>query len=49
MLGKFAAVVGPALMGWVGVVTGNPRVAILSIVVLFLGGGTMLLFVKRQR
>jgi UMF1 family MFS transporter len=48
MLGKFAAVIGPALMGWVGVLTGNPRLAILSIVVLFLGGGTLLLFVKRQ-
>ena len=40
--------IGPVLMGWVGVVTGNPRLAILSIVVLFLGGGTLLLFVKRQ-
>jgi UMF1 family MFS transporter len=48
MLGKFAAVVGPALMGFVGVVTGNPRLAILSIVVLFLAGGTLLVFVKRQ-
>jgi len=48
MLGKFAAVIGPVLMGWVGVVTGNPRLAILSIVVLFVGGGTLLLFVKRQ-
>ncbi len=47
MLGKFAAVIGPVLMGWVGVATGNPRLAILSIVVLFLGGGTLLLFVKR--
>jgi len=48
MLGKFAAVIGPVLMGWVGVVTGNPRLAILSILVLFVGGGTLLLFVKRQ-
>jgi UMF1 family MFS transporter len=48
MLGKFAAVVGPALMGFVGVVTGNPRLAILSILVLFVGGGTLLLFVKPQ-
>jgi len=48
MLGKFAAVIGPTLMGWVGVVTGNPRLAILSILLLFLGGGTLLLFVKRQ-
>jgi UMF1 family MFS transporter len=48
MLGKFAAVIGPVLMGVVGVVTGNPRAAILSILVLFVGGGTLLLFVKRQ-
>jgi UMF1 family MFS transporter len=48
MLGKFAAVVGPALMGIVGVATGSPRLAILSILVLFLGGGALLLFVKRQ-
>jgi len=48
MLGKFAAVIGPALMGWVGVLTGNPRLAILSIVVLFLGGGALLVLVKPQ-
>ena len=48
MLGKFAAVVGPALMGIVGVATGSPRLAILSILVLFVGGGALLLFVKPQ-
>ena len=48
MLGKFAAVVGPALMGIVGVATGSPRLAILSILVLFLGGGTLLVLVKPQ-
>jgi UMF1 family MFS transporter len=48
MLGKFAAVIGPALMGWVGVLTGNPRLAILSIVVLFAGGGALLVLVKPQ-
>ena len=48
MLGKFAAVVGPALMGVVGVATGSPRLAILSILVLFVGGGALLLFVKPQ-
>ena len=30
LLGKFAAVIGPVLMGWVGVATGDPRYAILS-------------------
>ena len=48
MLGKFAAVIGPALMGWVGVLTGNPRLAILSILVLFVGGGVLLVSVKQQ-
>jgi len=48
MLGKFAAVVGPVLMGLVGVLTGNPRHSILAIVVLFLGGGIMLYFVDEN-
>jgi UMF1 family MFS transporter len=48
MLGKFAAVIGPILMGLVGVVTGNPRHSILSISVLFLAGGTVLYFVDEK-
>ena len=42
MLGKFAAVVGPVLMGWITVMTGNPRMGILSIVLLFILGGLLL-------
>ena len=45
MLGKFAAVIGPILMGLVGILTGNPRHAILSILILFVGGGIILFFV----
>ncbi len=45
MLGKFAAVIGPILMGLVGVLTGNPRHSILAIVTLFVGGGVILYFV----
>jgi UMF1 family MFS transporter len=45
MLGKFAAVIGPALMGWVGVLSGSPRIAILSVGVLFLLGAFVLRFV----
>ena len=41
MLGKFAAVVGPILVGWITVLTGNPRAGILSIVVLFILGGLL--------
>lgn len=42
MLGKFAAVIGPVLMGWITLITGNPRTGLLSIVVLFLMGGLFL-------
>jgi len=42
MLGKFAAVIGPVLMGWITVATGNPRMGILSIVILFVLGGLLL-------
>jgi UMF1 family MFS transporter len=42
MLGKFAAVIGPVLVGWVGVASGSPRVGILSVAVLFLAGAILL-------
>ena len=48
MLGKFAAVIGPVLMGLVGVLTGNPRHSILAIAVLFLGGGIILYWVDES-
>lgn len=48
MLGKFAAVIGPVLMGWIGVVFGDPRMGILSIILLFISGGTLLYFVNEK-
>lgn len=42
MLGKFAAVFGPFLMGWVSLVTGSVRWGILSILILFIGGAALL-------
>ena len=42
MLGKFAAVIGPVMMGWVSVLTGNPRYSILSLILLFAIGGYLL-------
>ncbi len=48
MLGKFAAVIGPFLVGWVGVLTGNPRIAIFSIIILFIGGGVILYMVDER-
>lgn len=46
MLGKFAAVIGPLLMGWTSMVTGNARSSILVIIVLFLIGAAILYFVR---
>ncbi len=43
MLGRFAAVLGPFLVGWTALLTGNPRASILSVLVLFLVGGVLLL------
>lgn len=48
MLGKFAAVFGPALMGYVGLLTGSPRKAILSLLVLFIAGAALLLRVPES-
>jgi UMF1 family MFS transporter len=42
LLGKFAAILGPLLVGGVGVVTGDPRNAILSVLILFIAGGLLL-------
>jgi UMF1 family MFS transporter len=46
MLGKFAAVIGPLLMGWVAMATGNPRYGILSVIGLFVIGALLLLRVE---
>jgi UMF1 family MFS transporter len=48
MLGKLAAVIGPVLMGWVGIIFGDPRAGILSIILLFAAGVTLLFFVNEQ-
>ena len=43
MLGKFAAVIGPVLMGWVTLATGSVRLGILSILILFILGALLLM------
>ena len=42
MLGKFAAIIGPALMGTIALVTGSARLSILSILLLFILGALFL-------
>jgi UMF1 family MFS transporter len=46
MLGRFAAVLGPVIMGGVSYATGNPRLSILAIIVLFVAGAALLLRVR---
>ena len=48
MMGKFAAILGPLLMGWMSALTGNPRAGILSLLVLFVAGAGLLMFVNNR-
>jgi MFS transporter, UMF1 family len=46
MLGEFAAIIGPLLVGTVSYVSGNPRISILSVIVLFAAGAYLLTRVR---
>lgn len=48
MLGKFAAVLGPAMIAATVSFTGSNRIAILAIIPLYLIGGTLLFFVDEK-
>jgi len=48
MMGKFAAVLGPLLTGVVAKLTGDPRLSILSILLLFVAGAALLGVAARQ-
>src|SRR3569833_2751737 len=45
MLGKFAAVLGPGVMGLVGLMTGSTRASLWAVVALFVVGAAVLYFV----
>jgi UMF1 family MFS transporter len=45
MLGEFAAIIGPLLVGLTSYATGSPRLSILSVIVLFALGAYLLTFV----
>nr|MCU0257205.1 MFS transporter [Vicinamibacterales bacterium] len=47
MMGKASAIIGPTLVGVVAAVTGDSRLSILSIVVLFVAGGALLVVAAR--
>jgi UMF1 family MFS transporter len=48
MLGKFAVVLGPLLVGSAALATGSSRAAILVLVALFVAGGVLLYFVDER-
>ncbi|HEY7639017.1 MAG TPA: MFS transporter [Steroidobacteraceae bacterium] len=48
MMGKFASVLGPFLMAATAAITGNSRLAILSVAILFVGGAIMLAIQTRS-
>lgn len=48
MLGKFAVVLGPLLVGVTALATGSSRASVLVVVALFLAGGILLYFVDEQ-
>jgi UMF1 family MFS transporter len=42
MMGKFATVLGPTMVGVTALLTGDARLGMLSIIVLFVGGAILL-------
>lgn len=49
MMGKFAAVIGPLLVGVTAAATGSARLSILSVLVLFVAGGWLLTRVNSEQ
>jgi UMF1 family MFS transporter len=49
MLGEFAAIIGPVLVGTVSYLTGSPRLSILSVIILFAAGAWLLTFVEEPK
>jgi UMF1 family MFS transporter len=47
MMGKASAIIGPALVGVTAAMTGDSRLSILSIVLLFIAGGSLLVVAAR--
>jgi UMF1 family MFS transporter len=48
MVGRFSAVLGPVLMGVVSKRTGNPRLSMLALTVLFVAGAMFLARVREK-
>lgn len=49
MIGKFSSIIGPFLVGWVSLQTGNPRAGILVLILFFVAGGFLLTLSAKRR
>lgn len=49
MLGRFAAIIGPSLMAITGLLTGNPRLGMLSVIIVLVIGMGLLAFVREPQ
>lgn len=49
LLGKFAVILGPILIGLTGLISHNPRIGIASILILFVLGGGVLIAVDEEK
>ena len=49
MLGKFAAVLGPLMIGIIAAMSGSSRLAMFSVSILFISGGILLYFVDEKK
>jgi UMF1 family MFS transporter len=47
-IGRFSAVLGPVLMGWVSLATGNPRLSMLALLAFFVAGAMLLARVRER-
>jgi MFS transporter, UMF1 family len=47
MLGKFAVIIGPLLVGWAALLLGDPRQALMSLLLLFVPGALLLMRVPQ--
>lgn len=49
MLGRFSSMVGPVLVGWVSLFSGDSRLSVLSLILLYAIGAALLAFVKIEK
>lgn len=49
LVGKFASIFGPILVGWGAFLSGNPRMGMLGLLVLFALGGGLLMLVREPQ